>query len=148
MAHVYAARHCLPEMVARGSGYFLNTVSAAGLLNMIGADVYATTKHAAVGFAENLAISHKGDGIGVSILCPQWVDTPILDNVHEGLLAIAPTLTTQQVADDVVAGLVDERFLILPHSEVLTYIRQKAGDYDRWIDGMANLKAQLGARQS
>ena len=143
MAHVYAARHCLPEMIARGSGYFLNTVSAAGLLTMIDADVYSTTKHAAVGFAESLAISHRSDGVGVSILCPQWVETPILDNLREGLLAIAPTLTPQQVADDVTTALRDERFLILPHKEVHQYMQQKAGDYDRWIGGMVKLRSGL-----
>ncbi len=147
MAHVYAARACLPGMLERKSGYFLNTVSAAGLLSQIGSAVYSTTKHAAVGFAEHLAITHKPDGIGVSILCPQAVDTPLLGGA-QGSQNVDGVLSPEEVADSVMIGLDHEHFVILPHPQVLTYMNRKSGDYDRWIKGMARLRADVisGAR--
>jgi NAD(P)-dependent dehydrogenase (short-subunit alcohol dehydrogenase family) len=142
MAHVYAARAALPGMIARGGGYFLHTVSAAGLLSQPGSPVYAATKHAAVGFAEALAITHKRDNIGVSILCPQAVDTPMIRGAR-GSQAVDGVMSPEDVAGCVVEGLAQETFLILPHPQVLTYMQRKVGDYDRWIRGMVGLRERI-----
>jgi NAD(P)-dependent dehydrogenase (short-subunit alcohol dehydrogenase family) len=145
MPHVYAARHLLPRMVARGGGYFLNTASAAGLLNQIGGAAYGVSKHAAVGFAEWLAIHHAHEGIKVSLLCPQAVRTPMTDNDSEATAAASSDgmIEPEELAEVVMQGLRDERFLILTHEEVLEYMRRKASNYDRWIGGMNRLMRRL-----
>jgi len=143
MSHVYAARALLPRMISRGGGYFLHTVSAAGLLNQIGNAVYGTTKHAAVGFAENMAITHYDQGIRVSILCPQAVDTTSLRAGGPGAQHADGVLRPDQVADTVIQGLADETFLILPHPQVSEYIRRKGSDYQRWISGMTRFQRRL-----
>jgi NAD(P)-dependent dehydrogenase (short-subunit alcohol dehydrogenase family) len=147
MSHVYAARACLPGMLARKQGYFLNTASAAGLLNQIGDAAYSTTKHAAIGFAESLAITHGDDGIGVSCLCPQAVATRMVGDIGDGdggTAGVDGVLTTEQVAEEVVQGLAAEKFLILPHKEVIEYSRRKSADYDRWLSGMRKLRSRYG----
>ncbi len=144
MAHIYAARAVLPGMLARGAGYLLHTASAAGLLTQVEAAPYSVTKHAAVAFAEWLSIAHGDAGIKVSCLCPQGVLTQMLlgaDGERDSFLR-AGALEPEDVAEAVVAGLAEERFLILPHPEVAEYFRRKADDYDRWLRGMRRLNAQ------
>ena len=145
MAHVYAARAVLPAMLARGDGYLLQTASAAGLLTQIGSAPYAVTKHAAVAFAEWLAITYGDRGIRVSCLCPQGVRTNMLTEAQNGAgrFLLEGALEPEQVAEAVVEGLAAERFLILPHPEVGEYFRRKADDYDRWLRGMRRMQAKL-----
>jgi NAD(P)-dependent dehydrogenase (short-subunit alcohol dehydrogenase family) len=145
MSHVWAARALLPQMLARGNGYLLNVASAAGLLSQLGSAPYAVTKHAAVAFAEWLAFTYGARGIRVSCLCPMGVRTPMLDQDLSGVSAylLRDAVTAEQVASEVVAGLADERFLILPHPQVREYLMQKAGDSDRWLAGMGQLHAQV-----
>ena len=146
MAHVFAARAVLPQMIARGSGYLLNTVSAAGLLTQIGNATYSVTKHAALAFAEWLAITHHEAGISVSCLCPQGVRTDMLlkaAQTKEAAFLIEGALEPAAVAEAVVQGLAAESFLILPHPEVAEYFKRKANDYDRWLRGMRRLQAQV-----
>jgi NAD(P)-dependent dehydrogenase (short-subunit alcohol dehydrogenase family) len=145
MAHVYAARAVVPLMVAAGGGYLVQTASAAGLLTQIGSAPYAVTKHAVVAFAEWLAITYGDQGLKVSCVCPQGVRTRMLDEADGPARAfVAETaIDAALVADAVIEGVRDERFLILPHPDVREYFRRKADDYDRWIRGMRRLHARI-----
>jgi NAD(P)-dependent dehydrogenase (short-subunit alcohol dehydrogenase family) len=145
-AHVHAAQALLPGWLERGEGYFLATASAAGLLTQIGSAPYAVTKHAAVGFAEWLSVTYGAHGVRVSCLCPMGVRTPMTEGDHLANAVVAAAgamLEPEEVADAVLAGLRSERFLILPHPEVLTFFRRKADDYDRWLAGMRRLQARM-----
>ncbi len=143
MAHVWAARHLVPLMAARGGGYLLNTASAAGLLSQIGSAPYAVTKHAAVGLAEWLAITHGDQGIKVSVLCPQAVRTAMTAGNPEGVASIDGMMEPEVLAESVVKGIAAEEFLILPHPEVINYMRNKTNDYGRWIGGMRKLNRRF-----
>ncbi|WP_397400799.1 SDR family oxidoreductase [Phenylobacterium sp.] len=143
MAHVWAARHLVPLMAARGGGYLLNTSSAAGLLSQIGSAPYAVTKHAAVGLAEWLAITHGDQGIKVSVLCPQAVRTAMTAGNPDGVASIDGMMEPDVVAEACVRAIEAETFLVLPHPEVLTYMRNKTNDYDRWIGGMRKLNRRF-----
>lgn len=138
MAHVWAARAVVPQMVARGDGYFLVTASAAGLLNIVESAPYGVTKHAAVAFAEWLAIAYGRRGVRVSCLCPQAVRTGMVTG-DGGSAGVDGILSAEQVADDIVRVMAEETFLILPHPKVLDYARMKTANYDRWIGGMQKL---------
>jgi NAD(P)-dependent dehydrogenase (short-subunit alcohol dehydrogenase family) len=144
MAHIWAARALVPEMVARGEGYLMSTASAAGLLTQLSALAYSATKHAAVAVAEWLAITYGDAGIKVSCLCPQGVRTPMLDIALEDPIGAAPLiagglLDPDEVAAAVVEGIRDERFLILPHPEVARYLAVKGAHPERWLAGMREL---------
>lgn len=153
-SHVRAAKALVPEWIDRGNGYFVSVASAAGLLTQIGAAPYSVTKHAAVGFAEWLAITYGDNGIGVSCVCPMGVDTPLLREMSESphatmrvagaaVTGAAPVIGPDAVAEMVVQAITEGTFLVLPHPEVLTMYRQKGADYGRWIAGMRRYQRTL-----
>lgn len=153
-SHIRAAQLLIPDWVRRGEGYFVSTASAAGLLTQLGGATYAVTKHAAVGFAEWLNITYGDQGVRVSCLCPMGVNTKLLyageqSGDPQGDLATRAVTTAGQVlepadvADEVLAAIDDERFLILPHPAVLEMYRHKATDYDRWLRGMRRYQRGL-----
>jgi NAD(P)-dependent dehydrogenase (short-subunit alcohol dehydrogenase family) len=144
MAHVRAAHALLPHWLERGSGRFVSTVSAAGLLTMIGAAPYAVTKHGALAFAEWLSLTYRHRGVKVHAICPQGVRTDMLAATGSaGDLVLQPTaIEPEAVADALFEGVAEDRFLILPHPEVAAYHRARAGDPDRWLSGMNRLQQQ------
>ena len=143
MSHVFVAKKLMPEMLTRGSGYFVNTSSAAGLLSHIDSVTYSTTKHAAIGFAEWIAITYGKQGIGVSILCPQAVETAMTIGRENEVSALDGMMKPDQVALDVIKAIKEETFLISPHEQVLGYFQNKANNYSRWIGGMQKLRQKL-----
>lgn len=150
-AHRWAARHLLPVWLERGEGYFCSTASAAGLLAQIGSAPYSVTKHAAVAFAEWLSITYRSRGLRVSCLCPQGVNTDMLnagDSLGQStggdvVRAAGAVLEPAQVADVVADAIADERFLILPHPEVADYLRLKGSEPERWLGGMRKLQRRV-----
>jgi NAD(P)-dependent dehydrogenase (short-subunit alcohol dehydrogenase family) len=145
MAHIWAARHMIPRMVARGGGYLLNTASAAGLLSQIGSAPYAVTKHAAVALAEWLSITHGDQGIKVSVLCPQAVRTAMTAGNLDGVASVDGMIEPEEAAQACLETIRAERFLVLPHPIVLEYMRRKTADYDRWLGGMRKLAGRYPA---
>ncbi len=149
MSTVVAARHLVPRWVERGSGYLMVTASAAGLLTTLGDAAYATTKHAAVGLAEWIAITYGDAGVRVSCLCPQGVRTNMVFGpgtehaIGAEQVRRLGVIEPEDVADAVVAGLREERFLILPHPEVARHFRNKAEDHDRWLGAMRKFQRRL-----
>ena len=142
MSHVYAARALLPQMIERGSGHFVNVASAAGLLNQIGDAAYSATKHAAVSFAESLKISHADQGIGVSVVCPQYVATPLIGLNSADADKADNLITAEDVAQCVLDGVENNTFRVLPHPQVAGYATARTADPDRWLQGMRLLKAK------
>ncbi|MDA9170589.1 SDR family oxidoreductase [Alphaproteobacteria bacterium] len=143
MAHVFAAKKLIPDMIKRGYGYFVNTSSAAGLLSHIDSVTYSTTKHAAIGFAEWLAITYGKQGIGVSVLCPQAVKTNMTKGRENEVSALDGMMEPDKVASEVLEAVKNEVFLISPHPEVVGYFQNKANNYSRWIGGMQKLRNKL-----
>ena len=155
MAHVYAARALVPRMIERGGGYLVNVASAAGLLCQVGDAAYTATKHAAVGFAESLAITHGDQGVRVSVVCPQAVATRMIgieddsDSMEGGFGGneVDGILPPEAVADRIVEGIDEGRFLILTHPQVADYCQRKAADHDRWIAGMQRFRRKVEGEQ-
>ena len=142
LAHVYAARAVAPGMAARGSGYLVNTASAAGILMQVDSVAYTLSKHAAVAFAEWLAAKYGPKGVGVSVLCPQGVRTAMTAGRDHSPAMVDGALEPEDVAEAVVRAMADERFLIFPHDEVYEYMARKAADRDRWLRGMGRVRAR------
>jgi NAD(P)-dependent dehydrogenase (short-subunit alcohol dehydrogenase family) len=157
MAHVYAARVMVPRMKARGGGCLVNVASAAGLLCQIGEAAYTASKHAAVSFAESLAITHGDDGIQVCLVCPQAVATRMTGFDDDGQAAgdtgfggndVDGIVSPDHVAKCILEGIREQRFLVLPHPEVTTYVQRKAADHDRWVGGMRRFRRRLNGESS
>ncbi|HET6857619.1 MAG TPA: SDR family oxidoreductase [Streptomyces sp.] len=142
MAHVRASRALLPDWLERGSGRFVSTVSAAGLLTMVGAAPYSVSKHGALAYAEWLSLTYRHRGVKVHAICPQGVRTDMLTAAGSaGELVLAPTaIEPEDVAEALFEGMAADRFLILPHPEVAGYYRARAEDPDRWLSGMNHLQ--------
>ncbi|MFD4528027.1 SDR family oxidoreductase [Streptomyces sp. NPDC058470] len=149
MAHVRAAHELLPAWLERGSGRFVSTVSAAGLLTMIGAAPYAVTKHGAYAFAEWLSLTYRHRGLKVHAICPQGVRTDMLAATGSaGALVLQPSaIEPEDVADALFTGMEEDRFLILPHPEVAEYYQVRAANPDRWLTNMNHIQQKWEAGQ-
>ncbi len=143
MSSVYAARDLLPKWIKRGEGRFVIVSSAAGLLTQIGSASYSATKHAALGFAEAMAVAHKDDGISVHCVCPQYVRTNMTKGMKFAENGRDELLEPGDVASVLKSAIAEDRFMVLPHAIVGDYFKGKAHDYDRWVSGMAKLKAKI-----
>jgi NAD(P)-dependent dehydrogenase (short-subunit alcohol dehydrogenase family) len=145
MAHVRASRALIPGWLARGRGRFVVTASAAGLLTMLGTAPYSVTKHAAVGYAEWLAATYGHRGLQVHCICPQGVRTSMLSGSgRAGDVVLQQTaIEPEAVADALLDGMTDGRFLILPHPEVAGYYTLRASDTDKWLHGMNHLQQRI-----
>ena len=145
MAHVRAARELLPGWLERGRGHFISTVSAAGLLTMLGSAPYSVTKHAALSFSEWMSATYGDRGITVQCVCPLGVRTGLLEDSgpHGKAILAGDAITPEEVADSVLEGMADGRFLILPHPQVADYYAGRATDTDRWLAGMRRLQAKV-----
>jgi len=147
MAHVHAARAVVPRMVERGHGAFVTTASAAGLLTNLGNASYSVTKHAAVAFAEWLAITYGERGLYVACICPMGVDTALLRSgagtLEGDSVSASPVLTVTAAAELIVAGLLAGRFLVLTHPETAQYELFRVADRDRWIAGMQRQQRKI-----
>lgn len=146
MAHVYAARAVAEKMADRGCGYLVNTSSAAGLLTHVNSATYSVTKHGAVAFAEYLSATYGPAGVRVSVLCPQAVKTAMTDGIEDGVASVDGMIEPAELAQCTVETMDREDFLILPHPQVLEYMRRKTGDYDRWLRGIQRLKQEFPKR--
>lgn len=142
MSHVYASRQLLPKMIERGAGHLVNVASAAGLLNQIGDAAYSATKHAAVSFAESLTITHGDQGIDVSVVCPQYVATPLLD-MSDNTVTEGSLLSADDAAKSILEGIAKKDFLILPHPQVAGYFKVRGADHPAWISGMKALRRKF-----
>lgn len=147
MAHVRAAQALLPDWLERGRGRFVSTVSAAGLLTMIGAPSYSVTKHGALAFAEWLSLTYGHRGVRVHAICPQGVRTDMLAATGSaGDLVLQPTaIEPEEVAEALFQGIAQDRFLILPHPEVAEYYQARAATPDRWLAGMNHIQQKWEA---
>ncbi|WP_018995505.1 SDR family NAD(P)-dependent oxidoreductase [Hirschia maritima] len=143
MGSVYAARHVIPGMVSRGGGSFVIVASAAGLLAQLGCAPYTVTKHAAVAFAESLAVAHGDEGIKVACACPQAVNTRMIEGAKDSLLAVGGVVEPETVAQLTLKSLDEGKFFVFPHEEVADYIQGKAAEPDRWLGGMRKLRRGL-----
>jgi NAD(P)-dependent dehydrogenase (short-subunit alcohol dehydrogenase family) len=149
MAHIWTARALLPEMLERGEGCLVSTASAAGLTMQVSAMPYTVTKHAAVSVAEWLSVTYADRGIEVSCLCPQAVETPMLDAARQdplggAILEAGGVLSPEEAAVAAIDGLKAGRFLLLPHPEVSRHIAVKGADPEKWLEGMRRAVRRVG----